>query len=80
MRAEDISALIQSAMPRARVTVRGDDGAHFEAIIVAPDFRGLARLKRHQLVYAALGGAMDGDVHALTMQTLTPEEWADADA
>ncbi|MEE8527806.1 MAG: BolA family transcriptional regulator [Gammaproteobacteria bacterium] len=48
MRAEEMSDLIQSAMPQARVMVRGDDGAHFEAIIVAPDFRGLARLKRHQ--------------------------------
>ena len=45
VRAEEISDLIQSAMPRARVMVRGDDGAHFEAIIVAPDFRGLARLR-----------------------------------
>ena len=80
MRAEEISDLIQSAMPQARVMERGDDGAHFEAIIVAPDFRGLARLKRHQLVYAALGEAMEGAIHALTIQTLTPEECADADA
>ena len=80
MRAEDISDLIQSAMPHARVMVRGDDGVHFEAVIVAPEFRGLARLKRHQLVYTALGEAMDGAIHALTMQTLTPEEWANADA
>lgn len=48
---------------------------HYEALIVAGAFSGLARVKRHQLVYAALGELMLGPVHALTMQTLTPEEW-----
>lgn len=48
---------------------------HYEAVIVAQAFEGLGRVKRHQLVYAALGELMAGPVHALTMQTLSPAEW-----
>lgn len=55
--------------------VRGD-GHHFEAVIVSPAFIGKSRVQRHQLVYAALGGRMAGDIHALSMQTWTPEDWA----
>jgi len=49
---------------------------HYEAVIVATGFEGLSRVRRHQLVYQALGELMQGPVHALTMQTLTPSEWA----
>jgi acid stress-induced BolA-like protein IbaG/YrbA len=52
------------------------DGQHFEALIVSPAFRGRSRVQRHQLVYAALGERMREEVHALSMKTLTPEEWA----
>lgn len=52
------------------------DGHHFEALIVAPAFDGLSRVRRHQLVYAALGDRMREEVHALSMVTLTPAEWA----
>mgnify|MGYP000897805188 CR=1 FL=1 len=48
---------------------------HYEAVIVTGAFEGLSRVKRHQLVYAALGELMAGPVHALTMQTLSPAEW-----
>lgn len=48
---------------------------HYEAVIVAGSFDGLGRVKRHQLVYQALGDLMLGPVHALTMQTLSPAEW-----
>lgn len=51
---------------------------HYEAVIVASGFEGLSRVRRHQLVYQALGELMQGPVHALTMQTLTPKEWADS--
>ncbi len=51
------------------------DGAHFEAIIVSPKFTGLSRVRQHQLVYAALGDRMRSEIHALSMRTLTPEEW-----
>ena len=56
--------------------MRGDDGVHFEALIVSPAFAGLARVRRHQMVYAALGDRMREEIHALSMQTLSPEEWA----
>jgi acid stress-induced BolA-like protein IbaG/YrbA len=56
------------------VEVRGD-GHHFEAVIVSPAFRGKSRVQQHQLVYAALGNRMGGEIHALSMQTCTPEDW-----
>jgi acid stress-induced BolA-like protein IbaG/YrbA len=51
------------------------DGQHFQALIVSPAFAGRSRVQRHQLVYAALGDRMREEIHALSMQTLTPEEW-----
>jgi acid stress-induced BolA-like protein IbaG/YrbA len=52
------------------------DGQHFEALIVSAAFGGRSRVQRHQLVYAALGDRMREEIHALSMKTLTPEEWA----
>jgi len=57
------------------VEVQGD-GHHFEAVIVSPEFRGKSRVQQHQLVYAALGSRMRAEIHALSMQTYTPEDWA----
>jgi acid stress-induced BolA-like protein IbaG/YrbA len=51
------------------------DGRHFEAVIVSSLFRGLPKVRQHQLVYKALGERMREDIHALSMKTLTPEEW-----
>jgi len=51
------------------------DGQHFQALIVCAEFRGKNRVQRHQRVYQALGERMREEVHALSMQTLTPEEW-----
>lgn len=53
------------------------DGRHFEALIVSKRFEGKRLLERHQIVYAALGDRMREEVHALSMNTLTPEEFAD---
>jgi acid stress-induced BolA-like protein IbaG/YrbA len=52
------------------------DGAHFEAVIVSPEFAGLTRVRQHQLVYKALGERMREEIHALSMRTYSPEEWA----
>ena len=52
------------------------DGAHFEATIVCADFIGKSRVARHQVVYAALGDRMRAEIHALSMRTITPDEWA----
>jgi len=52
------------------------DGQHFQALVVSSKFLGKSRVQRHQIVYAALGGRMREEIHALSMQTLTPEEFA----
>lgn len=57
------------------VKVLGDDGTHFEAIIVSPAFVGKSMVQQHQLVYAALGDRMRAEIHALSMKTYTPEVW-----
>jgi acid stress-induced BolA-like protein IbaG/YrbA len=51
------------------------DGQHFQAVVVSAAFAGKSRVQRHQLVYRALGDRMREEIHALSMQTLTPEEW-----
>lgn len=71
-----IEETIRGAIACTHLEVHGDDGVHFEALVVSPAFAGLARVRRHQLVYAALGERMREEIHALSMQTLTPEEWA----
>ncbi len=54
------------------------DGEHFEAIIVSAAFAGKNRVQQHQLVYGALGERMKAEIHALSMKTYTPEQWAEA--
>ena len=71
---ESIRATIAAALPCEALEVRGD-GHHFEALVVSARFEGLARVRRHQLVYAALGDRMREEIHALSMRTLTPAEW-----
>ena len=71
-----IEEAIRGAIECAHLDVRGDDGVHFEALIVSPAFAGLARVRRHQLVYAALGDRMREEIHALSMKTFTPQEWS----
>jgi acid stress-induced BolA-like protein IbaG/YrbA len=69
-------AIVQGlACERAEV---GGDGQHFEALIVSAAFDGRTRIDRHRLVYAALGDRMRQEIHALSMRTLTPAEWAAA--
>ena len=57
------------------IKVLGDDGTHFEAMIVSAAFVGKSMVQQHQLVYAALGDRMRAEIHALSMQTFTPEKW-----
>lgn len=72
---EQIETWIRAGLPCEHLQARGD-GHHFEAIIVSAEFRGKLPVARHQRVYQALGERMKADIHALSMQTLTPEEWA----
>ena len=72
---DQIKNWIQDGLVCEHVAVQGD-GQHFEAVIVSPAFSGKSRVQRHQLVYAALGDRIRAEIHALSMQTYTPEEWA----
>ena len=69
-----IRQYIEDGLECDHVDVQGD-GRHFEAVIVSSSFRGKSKVQQHQLVYAALGERMREDIHALSMKTLTPEEW-----
>ncbi len=73
---ESVERYIREGMPCEHVQVQGD-GAHFDAIIVSAEFRGRNRVQQHQVVYRALGDRMREEIHALSMQTLTPEQWAE---
>ena len=66
---------IQQGLACEHVDVQGD-GHHFEAVIVSSAFAGKSRVQQHQLVYQALGERMRAEIHALSMQTYTPEDWA----
>ena len=74
MNAAEVQSLIEAGLPGAQVQVMSDDDTHFEAVIIAPQFAGRRMLQRHQLVYGALGARMGREIHALSMQALTPEE------
>jgi acid stress-induced BolA-like protein IbaG/YrbA len=74
MRPEQVAALIQSALPDATIDVRSGDDVHFTARVVSQAFAGKRPLQRHQLVYQALGALMGGEIHALSIEALTPEE------
>ncbi len=75
MQAAEIQQMIQEALPDARVQVRGDDGVHFEAVVVSATFEGKPLVQRHRLVYQALGGRMErAEIHALALKTHTPAE------
>lgn len=74
MDANSIRNMIEQGLPGAHVAVQGEDGVHFEALVVSDAFRGKLPLARHRLVYATLGELMGGEIHALALRTLTPEE------
>jgi acid stress-induced BolA-like protein IbaG/YrbA len=71
---ESVKQGIEAGLACEHVEVVGD-GQHFQAVVVSAEFAGRSRVQRHQLVYAALGERMREEIHALSMQTLTPEEW-----
>ena len=75
MAAGEIEALIKAALPDAAVTVEdlAGDGDHYAATVISERFRGLSRVRQHQMVYAALSGKMGGTLHALALQTATPD-------
>ena len=71
---ESVKQGIEAGLACEHVEVIGD-GQHFQAVVVSAQFDGKSRVQRHQLVYAALGERMREEIHALSMRTLTPQEW-----
>ena len=76
---QQVRDFIAAGLPCEKLEVEGD-GRHFFATIVSAEFEGLPRVRRHQRVYAALGDRMREQIHALSMKTLTPAEFASAPA
>jgi len=74
MDSASIEQIIKTGLADATVRVSGDDGVHFEAHVVCPSFEGKSTLQRHRMVYATLGRLMGNEIHALGLQTKTPEE------
>lgn len=74
MQAGDIEKLIRAALPDAKIDIRdlAGDGDHYAAHVVSESFRGKSRVQQHQIVYAALKGAMDKQLHALALTTAAP--------
>jgi stress-induced morphogen len=74
MSAADIEALLKTAFPDAVITLEdlAGDNDHFAATVISEAFRGIPRVRQHQLVYAALQGRMGGELHALALQTSAP--------
>ncbi len=72
MDSKTIEQMIRAGMPGADVTVKGDDGVHFEAVVVSDDFAGKSTLQRHRMVYATLGELMGREIHALGLRTELP--------
>lgn len=72
---EQVRQYIQEHLACEHIEVRGD-GHHFEAIIVSALFDGQSRIQQHKTVYSALGDRMREEIHALSMKTFTPREWA----
>ncbi|HEX5739163.1 MAG: BolA family transcriptional regulator [Comamonadaceae bacterium] len=78
MTSDDLRSLISAGLPCDHIVVSGD-GRHWSAVIVSPAFEGMRSIARHQRVYATLGSRIQSDeVHALSMKTYTPAEWAAA--
>ena len=74
--AHEIEALIRAAFPQAKITVQGDDGAHFSAEVIDASFKGMNRVQQQRAVYASLKGKMDGPagaLHALALTTKAAE-------
>ncbi len=71
----DIATLIEQNLAQSKAQVQTDGQGHYEATVICPAFAGKRSLQRHQMVYATLGTRVGREIHALALQTFTPEEW-----
>ena len=74
MNPEEVARLIRAGLPGAEVVVQSEDQTHFAARVIAREFANLRSIARHQLVYRALGELMGREIHALSIEALTPDE------
>ena len=74
MQIDEIRQMIEQGLPGADIMLDGD-GTHFQAVIVSDEFTGKNMVQRHQMVYKTLGPKMGNEIHALSMQVLTTDEW-----
>jgi acid stress-induced BolA-like protein IbaG/YrbA len=75
MNPDQIAELIRAGLPGADVLVQSEDNTHFAARVIAAEFAGKRPLARHQLIYRTLGELMGREIHAMSIEALTPEEW-----
>lgn len=76
MHAQDIKKLIETNLTNSTALVDGEDGRHFNAVVISPLFEGKNRIEKQQLVHSTLGNHLrDGTIHAISIKTFTPEEW-----
>ena len=72
---QQVADLIRQAIPDTQIDVRSDDNTHFAALLIGTAFEGLRPIARHQLVYRALGERVGREIHALSIEAYTPQEW-----
>ena len=76
MHPDNIKQLIEAGLKESTALIEGEDGRHYTAVVISPEFSGKNRVQKQQLVYAALGNHIaDGTIHAISIKTFTPEEW-----
>jgi acid stress-induced BolA-like protein IbaG/YrbA len=73
---EQVAALIRAGIPDAAVAVQSDDNTHYATRVISASFAGKRSIARHQLIYRALGERVGREIHALSIEAHTPEEWA----
>jgi acid stress-induced BolA-like protein IbaG/YrbA len=76
MTPERIADLIRSGLPGATVSVESDDNTHFATRVISAQFEGKRAIARHQLIYKALGSLVGREIHALSIEALTPAEYS----
>lgn len=79
MQTTEIKNLIENTLLDCTTIIEGDDGVHFNAVVISQEFTGKNRLQRQRMVYAALGDKINnGTIHAISFKTFTPTEWTDS--
>lgn len=76
MHPENIKQLIEAGLKKSTALIEGEDGKHYTAVVISPEFSGKNRVQKQKLVYSTLEKYIaDGTIHAISIKTFTPEEW-----